>query len=153
MKLKGIFYILVMLPLLWSCNDEDDINEIFISGTWNVGNFYSGGNWNKQNESGLPKYTKEEDLKVLNQMTISFLDNGTLQGKTTNGTFTANWEANGKERTVRITNIKAVPSPTGKGKEFIDALQAAAFYKGDSNYLKLGDEDRKTYVQLGHYSK
>lgn len=153
MKLKQILYTLAMLPLLWSCNNEDNIHEIFVSGTWNVGNFYTGGNWNKHNESGLPRYTKEEDLKVLNQMTVLFLDNGTVQGKTTNGTFTAEWEANAKDRSVRITNIKASAPPTGKGKELIEALQKAAYYKGDSNYLKLAADDKKTYVQLGHYSK
>ena len=59
-----MIYIMAMLPLLWACNDEDDIQEIFVSGTWNVGNFYTGGNWDKHNDSGMPKYTKEEDLKV-----------------------------------------------------------------------------------------
>lgn len=153
MKLKTLFYILLLLPLLGSCNEEDDINEIFVSGTWNVGNFYSGGNWNKQNEGGIPAYTKEEDLKVLNQMTITFLDNGTLQGKTTNGTFSGNWEANGKDRTIQITAIKTTATPIGKGKEFIEALKAATYYKGDSNYLKLASDTKKTYVQLGHYSE
>lgn len=153
MKLKSILYIIALLPLLASCNNEDDIQEIFVSGTWNVGNFYTGGNWNKYNEGGLPRYTKEEELKILNQMTILFMENGTLQGQTTNGTFTANWEANGKDRTVRISNIKTTASPTGKGKEFIEALKEAAFYKGDSNYLKFAAEDKKTYIQLGHYSK
>jgi len=153
MRVKQMIYIMAMLPLLWACNDEDDIQEIFVSGTWNVGNFYTGGNWDKHNESGIPKYTKEEDLKVLNQMTILFQEDGTLQGQTTNGTFTANWEANGKDRTVLITNIKTSATPNGKGKEFIEALKVASFYKGDSNYLKLADEKKKTYVQLGHYSK
>lgn len=153
MKLKNLLYIWMILPLLWSCNEEDDINEIFVSGTWNVGNFYTGGNWNKYNEGGSPRYTKEEDLKVLNQMSISFQENGAAQGFTTNGSFTAEWEADGKDRTIHIYNIKTSATPTGKGKEFIDALKEAAFYKGDSNYLKLGDNEKKTYVQLGHYSK
>ncbi len=153
MKLKILCYILAVLPLLWSCNNEDDINEIFISGTWNVGNFYSKGNWDKNNEAGQPAYTKEEDLKALNQMSITFLEDGTAQGKTLNGSFTANWEANGKDRTIRISNLKVSPPATGKGKEFINALQDAAFYKGDSNYLKLAPEDKRTYIQLGHYSK
>ena len=153
MRLKSILYILALLPMLWSCNNEDDIQEIFVSGTWNVGNFYTGGNWDKTNKGGIPRYTKEEDLKILNQMMVAFLDNGTVQGRTTNGTFTAEWDANGKERTVRIFNIKTTTPPTGKGKEFIEALQEATYYKGDSNYLKLASDDKKTYIQLGHYSK
>lgn len=36
MKLKSILYILMLLPFLWSCNNEDDVEEIFASGTWHV---------------------------------------------------------------------------------------------------------------------
>ena len=153
MKIKNILSILCILPILWGCNNEDDINEIFVSGTWNVGNFYTGGNWDKTNKGGIPRYTKEEDLKILNQMTIVFMDNGTIQGRTTNGTFSAEWEANGKDRTIRISNIKTTATPNGKGKEFIEALKEATYYKGDSNYLKLASEDKRTYIQLGHYSE
>ena len=139
--------------MLWSCNNEDDIQEIFVSGTWTVGNFYTGGNWDKTNKGGIPRYTKEEDLKILNQMTIVFQDNGTIQGRTTNGTFSAEWEANGKDRTISIFNIKTTATPNGKGKEFIEALEEATYYKGDSNYLKLASDDKRTYIQLGHYSE
>ena len=76
MKLKQLLSILCFLPLLWSCNNEDDIYEIFVSGTWNVGNFYTGGNWDKTNDGARPKYTKEEDIKMLNALTINFLDDG-----------------------------------------------------------------------------
>ena len=153
MKLKQLLSILCFLPLLWSCNNEDDIYEIFVSGTWNVGNFYTGGNWDKTNDGARPKYTKEEDIKMLNALTINFLDDGTLQGRISNGTFSANWQANPDDRSVSITNLKTSATPSGKSKELIDALKNAAFYKGDSNYLKLASEDKKTYVQLGHYSK
>lgn len=29
MKLKSILYLLITLPLLWSCNNEDNIEDIF----------------------------------------------------------------------------------------------------------------------------
>lgn len=152
MKLKNLLSILLMLPLLWSCQ-EDDIEEIFVgSGTWNVGNFYSGGNWSKyDNDGARPVYTKEEDFKVLNQMTVIFQEDGTLHGTLSNGTFTAKWEANGKDRTILISNMKTSATPVGKGKELIEALKNAAYYKGDKRYLKIAPEDKKTYVQLGHY--
>ena len=153
MKLKFFIYTLLTIPLFWSCNNDDDIHEIFISGTWNVGNFYNGGDWNKVNDGARPVYTKEEDFKALNILTIAFMEDGTLQGRITNGTYTANWEANGDHRTISITNLKTSATPTGKSKEFIEALKNAAYYKGDSNYLKLASEDKKSYIQLGHYSE
>lgn len=39
MKLKSILYILMLLPFLWSCNNEDDVEEIFASGTWPCSGF------------------------------------------------------------------------------------------------------------------
>lgn len=153
MKLKHLLSLMIALPLLWSCNNEDDIDTIFISGTWNVGNFYNGGDWSKVNDGARPTFTKEEDLKALNALTVTFMDDGTLQGRIASGTFTANWNADGKDRTVSITNLKVSGSPTGKSKMLIDALKNAAYYKGDSNYLKLAPDEKKSYVQFGHYSK
>ena len=154
MKLKHILYLLLALPLMCSCNNEDDIEEIFVSGTWNVGNFYQGGKWNHyDNDGARPKYTKEEDIKALNALTVTFLDDGTLQGQFHNGSFTGKWVADGKERTISITHLNTSGSPTGKSKVFIEFLKEAAYYKGDRNYLKLAPEDKKSYVQLGHYSK
>lgn len=151
MKLKHVFYLFLMLPLICSCNNEDDIQEIFISGTWNVGNFYSGGDWNKINDGARPVYTKEEDFKALNILTVTFLEDGTLQGKMNNGTFTAKWAADGKDRTLTITQLKTSAVPSGKSKELVEALSQAAYYKGDSKYLKIAPKDKKSYVQLGHY--
>ena len=54
MKLKSILYILMLLPFLWSCNNEDDVEEIFASGTWHVVDFYGKANWDKRN--GEPKW-------------------------------------------------------------------------------------------------
>ena len=153
MKLKYLLSIFLFIPLLCSCNNEDDIDEIFISGTWNVGNFYNGGDWHRVNDGARPVYTKEEDFKALNVMTVTFLEDGTIQGKLNVGTFTANWQADGKGRTLSITNLKTTTPPTGKGKQLIDALKNAAYYKGDSKYLKIAPEDKKSYVQLGHYSE
>ena len=153
MKLNYLLSIFLFIPLLCNCNNEDDIDEIFVSGTWNVGNFYSGGDWNKVNDGARVKYTKEEDIKALNYLTVTFLKDGTIQGRMNNGTFTAKWKANGEDRTVSITQLNTTATPSGKSKELIEALKNAAYYKGDSNYLKLAPLDKKTYVQFGHYSE
>lgn len=154
MKLKHFISIFCLFPFLASCNNEDDINEIFVSGTWNVGNFYNGGKWHKTNDGARVSYTKEEDIKELNALTITFLEDGTIQGRIgTGGNLSANWNANGKERTISITNLKTTGTPSGKSKELVNALKEAAYYKGDSRYLKLAPSDQKSYVQLGHYSE
>ena len=154
MRLKNLLSILLLLPLMCCCQ-EDDIDVIFVkSGTWNVGNFCVGGKWEKTNDGAKVIYQKNEDLKALNQMTVIFEEDGTLSGSLLGGgTFTAKWGANGKDRTIWISNMKTSVTPSGKSKELIDALTNAAYYKGDSNVLKIAPEDKKSYVQLGHYSE
>ena len=154
MKLKNLLSILLLLPLICSCQ-EDNIEDIFVnSGTWNVGNFYVGGKWEKNNDGAKAIYQKNEDIKALNQLTVIFHEDGVISGTLLNGgTFTAKWSANGKDRSILISDLNTSVTPKGKSKELIDALTNAAFYKGDSNYLKIAPEDKKSYVQLGHYSK
>ena len=153
MKLKHLVYLVLALPFFWACNNEDNVDEIFVSGTWNVGNFYNGGDWNKVNDGARPVYTKEEDFKALNFLTVTFMEDGTILGRMNNGSFTANWKANGDDRTISITQLKTTATPSGKSKELIEALKNAAYYKGDSKYLKLAPQDKKSYVQFGHYSE
>ena len=153
MRVKHILYsLLLTLPMLFSCQ-EDDINEIFVSGTWNVGNFYTGGDWSKyDNDNARAKYTKEEDIRALNALTITFQEDGTLQGRlANNATLNGRWQANGEKRTISITNLKTSATVTGKSKELVEALENAAHYKGDKNYLKLASEAKNSYVQFGHY--
>ena len=153
MKLKHVLYLMLTLPLLWGCNNEDNVDEIFVSGTWNVGNFYNGGDWDKLNDGARPAFTKEDDLKALNYLTVTFLEDGTLQGRMNNGTFTANWKANGEDRTISITQLKTTATPSGKSKQLVEALENAAYYKGDSKVLKLAPQNKKSYLQFGHYSE
>ena len=153
MKLKHVLYLMLTLPLLWGCNNEDNVDEIFVSGTWNVGNFYNGGDWDKLNDGARPAFTKEDDLKALNYLTVTFLEDGTLQGRMNNGTFTAHWKANGEDRTISITQLRTTATPSGKSKQLVEALENAAYYKGDSKVLKLAPQNKKSYVQFGHYSE
>lgn len=153
MKLKHVLYLILTLPLLWGCNNEDNVDEIFVSGTWNVGNFYNGGDWDKLNDGARPAYTKEDDLKALNYLTVTFMEDGTLQGRMNNGTFTAHWKANGEDRTISITQLRTTATPSGKSKQLVEALENAAYYKGDSKVLKLAPQNKKSYVQFGHYSE
>ena len=153
MKLKHVLYLMLTLPLLWGCNNEDNVDEIFVSGTWNVGNFYNGGDWDKLNDGARPAFTKEDDLKALNYLSVTFMEDGTLQGRMNNGTFTAHWKANGEDRTISITQLRTTATPSGKSKQLVEALENAAYYKGDSKVLKLAPQNKKSYVQFGHYSE
>ena len=156
MKLKNILYILIIgsiLPFLGGCNNEDSIDEIFVSGTWNVVNYFTKADWNKRN--GEPVYKQDnkddwESLKVISTFTLTFSDDGTFEGTMQNTRFEGTWTAEGKNRTVHY-NIKGSPNTSSRfNKEFIEPLKEAAYYQGDSNVLMLGPSDKRSYIQFRH---
>ena len=165
MKLKSILYLLIALPLLWSCNNEDNIEDIFSSGTWYLINFYGGGlddagtpeftpNFygGGLDDAGTPEFTPKDDnatLEVIQKFTIVFNNDNTFKASAQNITFEGIWEANGKDRSVSI-NIEDRRNSTNLSNKFMDALVNARFYKGDSNYLRLAPEDKKSFIQLRH---
>ena len=152
MNLKNIFCLLFTLPLFWGCT-EDDIDEIFISGTWNVVNYFTKADWDKRN--GEPVYKQDnkddvESLKVISTFTLIFHENGTLEGTMQNARFDGTWDADGKERTVHLS-IQGNPDTASRfNKQFIDALKEATYYQGDSNVLMLGPSDKRSYIQFRH---
>lgn len=153
MKLKSILYILMVLPFLWSCNNEDDVEEIFASGTWYILNYYGKANWDKRNGDPTYKATDAEGrkaLEVITKYSLIFKSDGTIVGGMQNGEFTGKWQADGKDRTVHITIDGKPNTSPAHNKEFIDALTNARFYQGDSNYLMLAPEDKKSYIQFKH---
>lgn len=160
MKLKTILYILMALPLLWSCNNTDDVEEIFASGTWQVVDFYGKANWDKRN--GEPKYNAmahnpdktvaaegRKALEIIHSFSIAFKADGTFECNLQNGTAEGKWQADGKNLTVNIRFTQRPPA-TNYNNEFVQALENAVFYQGDSNVLLLAPEEKRTYIQLAH---
>lgn len=153
MRLRNILYILCTLPFFWGCNNEDNIDEIFVSGPWYVVNYFTKADWNKRN--GEPVYkldTSEgqEALKVVQLFTLTFSDDGTFKGTMQNANFEGTWNADGKNRSVHFT-IKGNPNTSLRlNKELIETLKNAAFYQGDSNVLMLGPSDKRSYIQFRH---
>lgn len=149
--IKYIFSFLVIPLFLSSCNQEDDIYEIFASGTWRVNNYYTDCNWNNlAYKPGNPVFTSVDDLKIINSFTVIFEDDGTMRGNIDGGTFTAKWNADAKDRSFSITNISANVSLSGKNAEFINRLKNVKYYQGDSKTMQLAPQDKTTYIQFNH---
>lgn len=152
--LRYSIYLLLTFPfLLSSCNDEDDVNEIFVSrGTWHVLNYYTGVNWDSNNDTGArPVITNAQELKEIQQFNITFKDDGTLEGNIKGATFSGYWQANGEDRSISITRIKASANKIeGQNKIFIETLERARFYQGDSGMLRLAPQERTTCIQFTH---
>lgn len=144
---------IVLSSLLYGCNQEDDINEIFDSGVWQLVNYYTGGDWNSNNDRyARPAYTTPQDLETLGKITITFDSDGTFNGTLDGGTFEGKWQANPKDRSFAVIGeIKASISLSGKNAEFIKKLKLASYYKGNSRgFLQLAPDARTTYMQFTH---
>lgn len=150
-KIKYILAIMALPLTLCGCNQEDDVFEIFSSGTWRVNNFYTNCNWNNlAYKPGNPVFTSENDLKVVNSFTITFEKDGNVRGEIEGGTFTARWSANPKDRSFGISEVNATTSLSGKNAEFITRLKNVEFYQGDSKTIQLAPHERTTYIQFNH---
>lgn len=149
------------LPLLSSCNNEDDVEEIFASGTWYVVDYFGKANWDKRN--GTPTYNAmahnsdkniaaegRKALEVIQKFSLTFKSDGTFTGGMQNGSFEGTWQADGEARTVFLT-IKGNPNTSiNYNREFINTLSKVVFYQGDSNVLMLAPEDKKSFIQFAH---
>ena len=160
MKLKYILYIMLALPLLWSCNNEDDLEEIFASGTWYVVNYFGKANWDRGDGEPMYKPIDSEGnidkegrkaLETIHAFSLTFKADGTFSGSMERGDFSGTWQADGKERTIRL-RVSSNPNTSGYSlsRTYIETLENAAFYRGDSNYIMLAPEDKKTYIQFTH---
>ncbi len=144
----------LLLPLLLcGCNQQDDVEEIFCSGTWYVVDYYTNVKWGANNDTSARPVNGNnlEELKVLQQFTLVFSDDGTLEGKIENGTYAGKWQADPDGRTVSITQLKASVGLSGRNKKYIEFLQHCSFYEGNSlNYLRLAPTETVTCIQFTH---
>ncbi len=152
-RLKHRFTVLLLLAagLLGGCDQNDDIDEIFCSGTWYVVDYYTNFNWsNLAKDAGKPLNGGKPDvLSVIQQFTLQFKDDGSLEGKLQNGSLTGQWQADPEGRTVSFRDIQASPL-TGQNKEFVEFLKRCTLYQGNSRLLHLTNGEKAKYLQLNH---
>lgn len=143
---RSIFQIvglLLLLPLFSGCNDSDDVAAIFTGKTWKL-NYITVDGGHGENEE-----QEKASIKELNKNgTYNIVFDGTVDGDVINGnikgtviatsTFEGKWNANAKNN-----SFKATVTTTGSygddklAKNFIEGLNAATSYEGDSNNLYL----------------
>ncbi len=149
---------LATLLLCGSCNEEDNLTQIFVSGTWYLVDYYTDANWSRRN--GIPKYntlasdeeTADEGkaaLTTIQQFSLAFMADGTFSGRMEYGTLSGTWTANGSKRTLTL-DILEDTSYSSYDTEFTNTLRNVAFYQGDSNFLMLAPSNKQSYIQFRH---
>lgn len=160
-KIRPLILFLIMLPFIASCNDEDDINAIFVGQTWYLGNFYTTSNWKDDNKSKPVYYTNTDEgkdvLSLINNngtgvFYIAFQEK-TFTAKGAGNTFSGTWLADGKKNTL-VMNITSGSAPSGGdlssriSRDFYNSIKNTRFYLGNIYYLKFFPEDKKSYIQV-----
>ena len=145
--------VLSLLPLLSSCDNEDDVIGIFTGKTWKLSRLTNKDS-NRQFYSGLWQDEKaarksREALKTEGNFTLNFegteLD-GELMGTSVNGT----WSADGKSQSLNFNlKISGSAESDALAKAFISGLQNVYKYEGDANSLTLYFKDGPTTRIMG----
>lgn len=142
---------IALLPLASSCNDEDDVIEIFTGKTWkmsrltdnekNAPQFYKGI-WNSEKE----QLRSMEYLNRDGNFTVTFEGteiNGEIDGTQVviqgiQSKMTGTWTANGQDNTLKLQLKKTEGSETDPlAKAFMAAMKNVYKYEGDVHQLTL----------------
>lgn len=159
-RLKHCFcYIIALtliLPTLSSCNNEDDVIDIFTGRTWKLSRFTIAGStapfppdfW--QNEASYN--TSMTAFREPNNFIITFSskeENGYNQKEISaqgiKATLNGSWNADGKTNTFSIKVKQTSTESDPLAKAFIAGLQTTYKYEGDSQslilYFKYNNKD------------
>lgn len=149
-----LLLVLLLLPLLSGCNNEDDVAEIFTGKTWKLSRLTNKGSsapfypgiWNNDKDM-------EESLNKLNRETAYFtlefegeeldgeLMGAKISGRGVNASISGTWNADGKSKELTF-NLKVIGTENDAlGKAFINGLQNVYKYEGDVNSLTLYFKD------------
>lgn len=158
MKLKSTLYILLAIPFLWSCDNEDDVDKILVSGTWYVFDFWDSDVGDFKYISMVKDSDKEvslegeSSLETIRKFTIAFKIGGSFSGTMEYGSFSGTWEAKGSgDRPITLTFTSITTSSSALDQEYLERLQTVKYYRGDSeSYLHLVSSDKKNYIQFKH---
>lgn len=152
---------LAIITVFGSCNNSDDVVEIFTGKTWKLtyiavnGSYEQidlwSGNETQRAESLSQLGVSNTYLLEFNGNEINGITEGDMQGRGISSTFSGTWSADGETRELNIT-IRISGSETDLlAKEFLNGLQNAKSYTGDSRNLFIYYEQGQTTRYMGFH--
>lgn len=162
MKLYKLFALLTIILTLTSCNNKDDVMEIFTGKTWKLtrlttegsSNRFLSGLWDnedsynnsieKLNSAGNYILNFYGDSQSAEQIASTFNANG-INAKITNGT----WKADGVSKELVLSGKVTGAETDPLAREFMKALLLIYKYEGDNRTLTLYYKDGKIDKIMG----
>ncbi len=135
MEIKKLLFAIMAALSFVACNNEDDVQEIFIDRNWTLAFIQEGG------EKNIPESAGYVLLFKSNTFTLTTPGNATISG---------NWHADGGSRTFRCNNIKTNGNIGNDNiaKKMRNMLQNAVLYEGDTNYLQIIVQPGNAFMQF-----
>ena len=154
---KRLTYLLMLLllPLLGGCSEEDDVLEIFTGKTWKLTYIALEGQhqmfdfWNDDAAARRSMELLEQGATFViefNGSETSDYVNGDFEARAVNRSQTGLWAADGASRELHLTDIKSTGNAETDilARAFLTGLENAIRYSGDSQYLYIYYEDGQT---------
>lgn len=122
----------VLLPLFVGCNEEDDIEGIFIERTWYVTSFLDA--------EGKPENINDQALaNNRGNYRLSFTPE-TFNAQAGTYVFSGRWTVDGKKQSIRFTMNAGTAGTDALSIALIDRLEKAVRYDGSYTYLRIYTE-------------
>ena len=134
-NIARLFAIAAFALFLTACNNDDDLQEIFVGHNWKLA-FVQNGSTREVPEKG--------------DYTFTFYDTN-FRLVTPGGVIIGgNWQASANSREFHCSDVQASGniSTDGIASIIVDILKNAKSYEGDSHYLKINKLRDKEYIQL-----
>lgn len=134
-KIRKIFFAIFVALSFVACNNEDDVQEIFIDRNWTLAFIQEG------NEKSIPEKADYTLLFKSNTFVLTTPGDATISG---------NWHADGGSRTFRCNSIKTNGNISNDNiaKKMRNMLQNAVLYEGDANYLQIIVQPGNAFMQF-----
>ena len=122
----------LLLPLFVGCNEEDDIEGIFIERTWYVTSFLDA--------EGKPENINDQELANNPANYRIVFTPETFNAQAGTYVFSGRWTVDGKNQSIHFTMDSGTSGTSELSRALIDRLEKAVRYEGSYTYLRLYTE-------------
>ncbi|MBQ8672974.1 MAG: DUF4847 family protein [Bacteroides sp.] len=160
-----LLWTLLLIPLFTACNDEDDVEEIFMNKVWKMSRLTAEGNtgqfpagfWSDQASynNSMTAFSREDTYTIeFKAGSGGSTSGGTFTAQAVKATLTGDWTVDGKNGLLTL-NVKKQSTTESDilAKKFIEGLKKISRYEGSSKQITLFFEEGQATWLIGFTPK